>query len=353
MSCPFPVFAGNGQHFSIFRSMFHLNAAEPQRLTEYLQQKGWLKPQETVLSAGKPGAGNMNYVLRIDTGARTLIIKQSRPYVEKYPQVPAPAERALVEGAFYNKIASNPEIREAMPGLLGLDPDNYILALEDLGESNDFTFLYERETALQPEQLTALATYLHTLHASFVEREPADPLLSNRTMRTLNHEHIFYFPFLEDTGFELDVVLPGLQELAMPYKKDTALKQRIQALGTIYLNDGNYLLHGDYYPGSWLNTSGGVKIIDPEFCFYGHREFDVGVLLAHLHLAEQPSGLPEVFRTAYAAYPALDQNLLAQFTGVEMMRRLIGLAQLPLTSDLATRRKLLALAHHLIMNHEA
>lgn len=333
--------------------MFHLNAAEPQLLTEYLQQKGWLDPNETIRAAGKPGEGNMNYVLRIDTGARTFIVKQSRPYVEKYPQVPAPAERVLVEGAFYRNIASHAAIRDTMPGLLGLDPDNHILVLEDLGEARDFTFLYERKAVLHPEQLTALAAYLQALHQSFVQSGPVDGMLANRAMRTLNHEHIFYFPYLEDNGFDLNNVLPGLQELAMPYKRDTELKQRIKALGNTYLSDGKYLLHGDYYPGSWLSTSSGVKIIDPEFCFYGHREFDVGVLLAHLHLAEQQDDLPDVFHTAYTAYTDLDQGLLAGYTGVEIMRRLIGLAQLPLTSDLATRRKLLALAHQLIMNYEA
>ena len=333
--------------------MFHLNAAEPQQLTEYLQQNGWLGSDETIKAAAKPGEGNMNYVLRIDTGARTFIVKQSRPYVEKYPQVPAPAERALVEGAFYRKTATDPAVRKTMPGLLGIDPDNHILVLEDLGEARDFTFLYRQGAVLEPEQLTALATYLNALHQSFVQPEPDDGVLANRAMRTLNHEHIFYFPYLEDNGFDLDQVLPGLQELSMPYKQDNDLKQRIQALGTTYLSDGKYLLHGDYYPGSWLNTSGGVKIIDPEFCFYGHREFDAGVLLAHLHLAGQDSGLPDVFQTAYAAYADLDQRLLAGYTGVEIMRRLIGLAQLPLTSDLATRRKLLALAHQLIMNYEA
>ena len=332
--------------------MFHLNAAEPQQLTEYLQEKGWLGPDETIQTAAKPGEGNMNYVLRIDTGARTFIVKQSRPYVEKYPQVPAPAERVLVEGAFYRKTASNAAIRETMPALLGLDPDNYILVLEDLGEARDFTFLYQQGAVLHPEQLTALTTYMQALHESFVQPEPTDEVLANRAMRTLNHEHIFYFPYLEDNGFNLDQVLPGLQELSMPYRRDNDLKKRIQELGTTYLSDGKYLLHGDYYPGSWLNTSGGVKVIDPEFCFYGHREFDAGVLLAHLYLSEQDSGLPAVFQTAYAAYSDLNQRLLSGFTGVEIMRRLIGLAQLPLTSDLATRRELLALAHQLIMNHE-
>jgi 5-methylthioribose kinase len=49
----------------------------------------------------------MNCVLRIET-ARSFIIKQSRGYVEKYPQIAAPAERVLTEGAT-KKIARSKE----------------------------------------------------------------------------------------------------------------------------------------------------------------------------------------------------------------------------------------------------
>ena len=53
-------------------------------------------------------------------------------------------------------------------------------------------------------------------------------------------------------------------------------------VGDIYLSDdGGVLLHGDYYPGSWLKTDAGFRVIDPEFCFLGPPEFDLGVLAAH------------------------------------------------------------------------
>jgi 5-methylthioribose kinase len=331
--------------------MFNLNAAEPQLLTEYLKKQGWLVDNETICALGKPGEGNMNYVLRVDTGARTFIVKQSRAYVEKYPQVPAPADRALVEGAFYRKIASNTEIGSKMPELLGLDPANNILVLEDLGEAHDYSFLYRPEGKLRGDELAELLAYVHELHQSFFKATP-DEELANLAMRKLNHEHIFYFPFLEDNGFDLNNVCAGLQEVAMPYKQDADLKREIHALGDTYLAQGQYLLHGDYYPGSWLKTRAGVKVIDPEFCFYGHREFDLGVLIAHLHLSQQNPDLIAAVKTGYPAYADLDTRLLAQYTGIEIMRRLIGLAQLPLSSDLSTRQKLLAFAHQLITQHE-
>ena len=92
-------------------------------------------------------------------------------------------------------------------------------------------------------------------------------------------------------------------------------------------------MHGDYFPGSWLRTSGGICIIDPEFCFLGTAAFDVGVMLGHLFLARQTAALREGFLGLYAASApggAEVGRLARRFAGVEIMRRLIGVAQLPL-----------------------
>jgi 5-methylthioribose kinase len=327
--------------------MFILQEDQPKELTDYLQKQHWLGSDEKIISLSKPGEGNMNYLLRVDTGKRTFIVKQSRAYVEKYPKVRAPADRVITESLFYQKVAPVQTVQNYMPNLLGLDRQNNVMVLEDLGKSNDFSFLYDLEQHLKKEDLVSLLDYLNGLHASFY-KAIIDEELTNLELRMLNHEHIFRYPFMEDNGFDLNTVQDGLQELALSYKKDRQLKQKIEVLGSLYLSGGNYLLHGDYYPGSWLKTQKGIKIIDPEFCFYGSREFDLGVLLAHLYLTQQESHLVSVVIDEYVAYSELDLEILNGFTGVEIMRRLIGLAQLPLQMDLKKKAKLLQFATTLI-----
>ncbi|RTY88616.1 aminoglycoside phosphotransferase [Flavobacterium sp. RSP49] len=327
--------------------MFILRANEPKELTDYLQKQQWLGLNETIVSLTKPGEGNMNYLLRVDTGARTFIIKQSRAYVEKYPKVSAPSDRVITESLFYQKVAPVQTVQNYMPNLIGLDRQNNVMILEDLGKSNDFNFLYDLEQQLKTGDLISLIDYLNGLHSSFY-KDIIDDELTNLDLRMLNHEHVFRYPFMEDNGFDLNLVQKGLQELALPYKKDLQLKQKVEVLGSLYLSRGNYLLHGDYYPGSWLKTQKGIKIIDPEFCFYGSREFDLGVLLAHLYLTQQELHLVSVVINEYVAYPELNLEILNGFTGVEIMRRLIGLAQLPLQIDLKTKAKLLQFANTLI-----
>jgi 5-methylthioribose kinase len=46
-----------------------------------------------------------------------------------------------------------------------------------------------------------------------------------------------------------------------------------------------------------------------------------------------------------------DEKLLNQFVGVEILRRVIGLAQLPLSLSLETKKKLLKEAKGLIINN--
>jgi len=328
--------------------MFILNANEPNKLATYLQKQRWLGLDEKILSLFKPGEGNMNYVLRVTTEHRTFIVKQSRAYVEKYPQVAAPEKRVVTEGAFYEKISSEKTIQKYMPKLIGLDVENNVMVIEDLGNSHDFTFLYDKEHHLEKEELTELIAYLNKLHNSF-KKATIDDELENLELRTLNHEHIFQYPFMEENGFDLNSVQNGLHELALPYKNNKELKKQFLSLGSLYLSKGQYLLHGDYYPGSWLKTSDGIKIIDPEFCYYGLREFDLGVLIAHLHLSGQNQDVLLDLVTQYEAYSELNLKILNGFIGVEIMRRLIGLAQLPLNIDLNAKKQLLEFAKTLIL----
>jgi 5-methylthioribose kinase len=118
----------------------------------------------------------------------------------------------------------------------------------------------------------------------------------------------------------------------------------------LYLSDGPCLLHGDFYPGSFLKTDKGIKIIDPEFCFFGFAEFDLGVFIAHLKLSEQSQELIDLAYASYEKREDFNMNLLNQFVGIEILRRIIGLAQLPLTSTLQTRVSLCDEAKKLLMN---
>lgn len=339
--------------------MLELLADNGPAIEAHLHRLGWIGPNETLQGLEKAGEGNMNRTLRVHLGNGTLVLKQSVPFVAKYPSIAAPADRIAAEAAFYRVTAQSPELAQRLPAVLGFDPENRLLALEDLGAAADFTDIYLSEgslprTDIDASHTSALLDWLGMLHNQRVAAAER-PLLANRAMRALNHAHIFDIPLRADNGIDLDAITPGLAGLASGFHDDAQLRQRIAALGDIYLGQASHvstpaLLHGDYYPGSWLRHPRlGVAIIDPEFGFVGPPEFDVGVLIAHFTFARiNQTDLMTALRN-YAAPADFSLPLALAFAGTEVIRRLLGVAQLPLRADLATKATWLAAARQFVV----
>lgn len=322
--------------------MIYIEAITPlPALQKLLESNDWLNKNEKISALSKPGEGNMNVVLRVKTNQRSFILKQSRPFVQKYQQIEAPLNRIEVEYKFY-KAVQEVSITSHIPAILGFDPNNYLMQMEDLGQCEDMTFCYRDRSIAQEilEKLINIATAIHKV-------DTIHDFPDNMALRKLNHQHIFVLPFLEDNGFQLNDLQQGLQELSLPYKRDNAIKAVVNKLGDMYLSKGNVLIHGDYYPGSWMQLENEVYIIDPEFSFIGFREFDLGVMTAHLIMATMdPSYLKKVIQLYKAD---ADSGLVSRVAGIEIMRRLIGLAQLPLERTISEKNDLLQLARKMIL----
>jgi 5-methylthioribose kinase len=253
-----------------------LDPARPGDITRLLRAHGWIAAGDAVRSAGPAGDGNMNCTLRVVTGAGRLILKQGRPWVERYPEIPAPADRTLVEAAFYACVSAHEGVAGRMPRLVGIDHDQRVLVLDDCVGMTDLTGVYE----------------------------------------------------------------------AAPWPA------AVESLGECYLHGPpRALLHGDFFPGSWLSDGASARVIDPEFCFAGEPAFDYGVMAAHLILGGHWAAARRTGAAADAA--GHDARLAGAFAGVEVMRRLIGVAQLPrLGRSLADKAALLQASRRLVLGLE-
>jgi 5-methylthioribose kinase len=219
--------------------------------------------------------------------------------------------------------------------------------MEDLGVSSDFTDIYRKEVDVTKAEIAELTKIISELHTVPLK----GPSIQNVEMKRLNHSHIFELPLVVNNGFDLNSVVSGLHEGTEKFRGNARLQQCANNLGNIYLNGGGEkLLHGDFYPGSWLRTKDGIKIIDPEFCFHGKPEFELGVMIAHLKLAQQTSGLMKDLFVYYHFDSRFDGSLFTKFAGMEMIRRLIGLAQLPLDLTLKERLDMLDEAYELVIH---
>ena len=309
-------------------------------LTSYLKQKNiFLEEDEYVENIEIAGEGNMNVVLRVFSNKNTFILKQSRTFVRKYPNIQAPLERINVEYNFYKHVSKN----SFLPKLKGYIQDDYILILEDLGKGEDMTFIYDNRD-ISKNVIKDFILALSDIHIQNFDKGFPE----NKELRKLNHQHIFVLPFLENNGFSLNKVQDGLEDLAKPFKQNKKLIKKLKYLGNNYMSKGDTLVHGDYYPGSWLYANEKRFIIDPEFSFIGPKEFDLGVMAAHLVLT---TGNKTAIDYIFEYYPnSFNRDLMSQYCGAEMIRRIIGIAQLPMKREINEKKELLHLALKFILD---
>jgi len=310
-------------------------------LTKLLKNHNILFENEVLSCISKAGEGNMNVVLRVRSNKRSFIFKQSRPFVQKFRDIQAPIERVDVEFNFYKAVNQNNN-KSFYPKIISYVKENFFMILEDLGEFDDYTSIY-RNRSINEETIIRLTHMLKDIHSTKTNLNY--PL--NIDLKKLNYQHIFVLPFIKQNGFSLDSVHKGLNQLAIPLIDNKALQNKSLLIGKRYLTKGKTLLHGDFYPGSWIKSQNKIFIIDPEFSFLGDLEFDLGVFIAHIIMTTQKQNYLKIIIDYYSK--SVDEKLVADYACIEIIRRLIGLAQLPINLTLDEKEKLLKFANNLLL----
>ncbi len=360
-----------------------LSADQAGRVDLVMGALGWLGDEEQVTTCTSLG-GESSTVMRVELqelrgGWRTAVLKQALPWLRRDESVAMPEDRGRDELRFYRRVARIPEAAARMPRLLGGDEARSVLLLEDFRGASALTSLYPGGS-LGEDAADALGAFLQALH--FGTRGGQDPELANTGMKALNGRVLFDAPFAASSAGAdalgadgpaldhgaLEGVEPGLGAAASELRADRAFREATEALGRRYLDGGACLVHGAFHPGNWLLLSdGGVRVVDPQSGGWGDAEFDIGTGLAHLLLAQQPD---ETVRTFLAAASGSDEpeaggdvarsappanqsgrpssgarmELIARYAGAELVRRLIGGSQLPLTAGAGFRCALLEVA---------
>ncbi len=289
-----------------------------------------------IVSVSKLVSGNMNLTLRCVTNdGRSLIVKQGRDFVEKYPSIAAPLGRTSVEYYYYENISCNEYLNKMSPKVLSVCHKNQILILEDLGQGIDGIKYYEDPESLTEQNLLKVIQYLVHLHS--LKKNHQSSILENKKMKELNSFHMFDLPFTSDGHDLLVENFPELRELGRSLMSNRIVKKVSTNLKERYLRSGECLIHGDFYLGSLFLADELVYVIDPEFCFWGYREFDIGILLAHLFMLKKTKSECALLIDYYLKYQdEVDINIVNQHAGIEILRRLYGVAQLPFSEKLST-----------------
>jgi len=283
-----------------------------------MPRKRLMKKGATIDRIEPIALGELDYAVRVYFGegaqphGPTIVVKQSRPWIERRPEVKAPVSRSRAEAGFLKMMSRVPALAKASPSLIHNDMANHVMVLHDFGEGEHLNSLSTGDSALQEVNggqnlISALVGYLNTLHAHFLLNPPLRPVV-NKGMRKLNYERLFVLPFKDSSAFAKT--------------SDPAISKRVEALGERFLDfkAGGTLLHGAFRPSNfWIGKDERkpLRIIEPSSCLSGPPEFDFGVLVAHLHLRGYAARIEEVSKL-YSG--KLDDALWRGYAGVELMR---------------------------------
>ncbi|MEM7672053.1 MAG: phosphotransferase [Verrucomicrobiota bacterium] len=333
-----------------FPGFIFIDEMEPEALTVYLKRRRVEGLENVQVESKHPlGDGNMNITRLLKTNLGALVLKQSVPWVAKYPSINAPWDRSIREASFYHAVETIENVSSHMPRLLDIDLGNRTLLFLFEPNTQDCSDIYANPSSIRGEHAKAAAEWLGALHSSEMDSDQT-PDITNRDMRSLNHEHIFDIPFRPNNGIDLDSITPGLQQVAEHLIEDGKLAKKARLLGEeYYLADGDTLLHGDYFPGSWLRRKSEILVIDPEFAFMGNPAFDLSVALAHFEMAGSPETIKETFVETYKNLASVNEPAVEALKGIEILRRILGVAQLPLKADFDYKKRLVEHARESVL----
>jgi 5-methylthioribose kinase len=282
------------------------------------------------------GDGNINWVVRVRAGGRSVVVKQAGPTLARFPEYAASPERILHEARYYAAVAPFDTTR-VCPAVLDVDPAAHALVLEDLAPAERLDAALRRGAAAAAG-VCEIAAFLGRVHAGVRESATLDAFPDGESdggVLALHLDHVFRLPFAPN-DFPLS---PAMRAAAETIRSDGPLRARIAEVETTCRARGAALVHGDVQPTNILLGAGGAKLLDAEIAHAGNPHFDLGLLVGHLVLADVARGRPgeaaERVAPVWRAYGEArgdgggDFAGVAAVAGIEILRRTIGAARVP------------------------
>lgn len=249
------------------------------------------------------GDGNINYVYRIfDTNTKkSLILKQADVQTRVRPDGYLNPDRSTREAEvlkLYNECAPG-----FSPKIIYADPVMAAIIMEDIGSYSNLRMeLMAGKIFYGIEKLIArfiVDTSLPStdLVLAYQKKFKAAAKFYNPDLCKITEDLVFTHPYKDVR--QRNILLPENADwLKKKFYEDSNLIARIAALKEKFNNYPQGLIHGDLHSGSIFvkneNEETKIKIIDPEFAFYGPIAYDLGNVLAHF-----------IFAQGYAKYSPL------------------------------------------------
>ncbi|MGG5314385.1 S-methyl-5-thioribose kinase [Enterococcus sp. AZ072] len=256
-------------------------------IADYVVNELQLFPSIEELSVAEIGDGNINYVFRImnQTTRESVVIKQADKLLRSSGR-PLSIDRSRIEAEIL--LWQNELAPDYVPKVYHFDPQMYALIMEDISTYHNMRYQLIDQQVF-PRFSEEISDYLaetllpttDLILARDVKKQKVRDFI-NSEMSDISEDLVFTEPY--NNYKQRNIITPGNQEfVAENLYQNAPLQSEVAWLRNNFMNNAQALIHGDLHTGSIFINQTGLKVIDPEFAFYGPIGYDIGNVLAHLY----------------------------------------------------------------------
>lgn len=242
------------------------------------------------LRAKEIGDGNLNYVFRVwdEETDKSVIVKQASHTLRISDDMHLSLERNRRESEIL--LLQGKYAPGYVPKIYDYDTVMNACIMEDL---SDHTIM--RTALLEHRRFPQFAEWITDFMVNTLfpttdvvmdhkEKKILQQIYSNPELCEITEDLVYTEPYNNQLGRN-NVFPPNAEFVKREIYGDPALHREVAKLKFDFMNHSQALLHGDLHTGSIFIRENSMKVIDPEFTFYGPMGYDIGNVIANLIFA--------------------------------------------------------------------
>ena len=266
-----------------FRTHFLMNHEE---VKEYVLEQVDLFDEKVNLSVTEIGDGNINYVFLVKDleSGKSVVLKQADKVLRSSGRA-LDIERNKIEAEAL--ILQYSLVPKYVPEIYAYDEIMAVLIMEDISAFKNLRYELENQLIF-PKFADDISTFLvQTLLSTTdlilkpqIKKERVQQFI-NSDMCDISEDLVFTEPYNDYKN--RNIISKENQKFVEKYLyQNEVLIGEVGKLRNNYMNNAQSLLHGDLHSGSIFINQEGMKVIDPEFAFYGPMGYDIGNVIGNL-----------------------------------------------------------------------
>lgn len=252
----------------------------------YVKEKN-LFSENADLIAKEIGDGNINYIFKVENkiDGKSIVLKQADKLLRSSGR-PLDLTRSKIEANIL-KIENN-LAPHFVPEIYFYDEIMCVLAMEDISEYKNLRTelmagkIFPNFAEGISEFLSRTLLLTTDLFMDKFEKKKNVKEFINPELCDISECLVFTEPY--NNNRNRNVITSGNEEFVKnTLYENEDLHFAILKLREKFMNYSQALIHGDLHSGSIFINEKGIKIIDPEFSFYGPMAYDVGNVIGNLY----------------------------------------------------------------------